>query len=145
MSGGPPMLPPVGPPAEVYIYVLPPAAGGRYSLFTYPRRAGDTTIAFTRQGNNPTPGKAREVVWATSGMRGGQIITIQEKGSSQIKGAFHGLPFTIHSSQPIKNSGPPLRGPSVGREGAWAYEVVLSDNTGTLARLDPEIIIIEDP
>lgn len=136
---------PDGPPAEVYVYVLPASSGGRYSLFCYPRRRNDTRIFFTTPGHPRTPSKARELMWVPSGLQMGQSLTIHEKGTSDSKGHFHGLPFTLHSGQPFKLSGPPVKGPTGAKEATWSYEIILSDGSGILARLDPDVIIIEDP
>src|SRR5262245_3445912 len=85
VMSSPPQLP-VGPPANVYLYVLPGTSGGPPSLLAYPRRKGDTAIFYTRPGMNPTPGRAREAMWVASGLVPGQILVIQEKASSAAKG-----------------------------------------------------------
>lgn len=136
---------PVGPPADVSIYVLPGINGGCPSLMTYPRRKGDTQVAYTRPGVNPTPGKRREVLWTASGLGPGQVIMIQEKATSPDRGLFPNQPFRILSNLPWVQSGPPVKGPQHGRDSCWAYEVILSDATGILARLDPEVEVKDDP
>lgn len=134
-----------GPPAEVYIFVLPPVAGGCHSLMHYPRRKADSCVYYTTQGNNPTPGRAREVMWIPSGLERGQTLTISEKAVSAGKGHFAGLPISIPAGTPYRMSGPLAKGPAPARHVTWSYEIILSDATGVLARLDPDIIIIEDP
>ena len=145
MSNGAPLQLPEGPPAEVYIYVLPPASGGCHSLGCYPRRKGDTKIYFTRPGCQPTPGRAREVMWIPSGLLPGQALLIQEKITSPSRGHFPGQPFRILPGQPFKLSGPAFKGPQHGRDSTWVYEIILSDASGVLARLDPPIDIPDDP
>ena len=110
----------------------------------YPRRRGDTKIYFTHQGCQPTPGKAREVMWISSGLVPGQALSIQEKATSASKGHFPGQTFRILPGQPFRLSGPATKGPQHARESTWEYEIILSDATGVLARLDPQIIIIDD-
>jgi hypothetical protein len=133
-----------GPPAEVYIYVLPPVAGGGYSLMVYPRRAGDTCVYHTPQGQNPTAGRSREILWIPSGLRSGQMLQIAEKGSSPGKGHFQPIP-PMNTATPYMQSGPVLKGPGQGRQVTWSYEIRLTDGTGQLACLDPDVIIITDP
>ncbi len=145
MSNSAPSQPPVGPPAEVYVYVLPSVPGGCPSLLCYPRRRGDTKIYFTHQGQQPTPGKAREVMWISSGLVPGQAISIQEKATSPSKGHFPGQQFRILPGQPFRLSGPATKGPQHVRDSMWEYEIILSDATGILARLDPPVVIIDDP
>jgi len=144
MSNDYSMQPSVGPPAEVYIYVLPPASGGRHSLLCYPRRRGDTRVYFTYQGQQPTPGRAREVMWVPSGLLPGHALLIQEKAASPSRGHFPGQPFRILPGQPFKLSGPATKGPGDPHESTWEYEIVLSDATGVLAHLDPDVVIIKD-
>lgn len=142
----PPPQPPIGPPANVNIYILPAIQGrGRTSLMIYPRRRGDSQVFHTRQGNNPTPGKSREVMWVASGMVPGQVLHIQEKANSQDKGLFPNQPFTIYPHQPWAASGPTSKGPQHGRDSLWCYEIVLSDAAGEVARLDPEVEVKDDP
>lgn len=133
-----------GPPAEVHIFVLPPVAGGKHSLLCYPRRSGDTAIFYTSQGNNPTAGRSREVMWIPHGLGAGQMLTIREKATSPGRGHFAGV-APIHNPTPFQLSGPPARGPAPARQVCWAYDVILSDATGVLATCDPEVIIVEDP
>jgi len=128
----------------VYIYVLPPSAGGGYSLMVYPRRAGDTRVYHTPQGLVPNPGRAREILWIPSGLRPGQMLTIAEKGHSQGKGCFKNIP-PINTATPYLQSGQVQAGPGQGNSFKWSYEIRLSDNSGDLAVLDPDIIIVSDP
>lgn len=143
MHGGA-QVPGAGPPAEVHVYVLPPVGHGSYSLMCYPRRLGDTTIYFTTQGNHPTNGRAREIVWIPHGLGAGQQLTIREKGWSPGKGNFQAI-APIHAPTPFQHSGPPVRGPHPHRSVTWAYDVILSDANEVLAVCDPVVVIIEDP
>lgn len=132
------------PPAEVFIFVLPPVEHGRYSLMCFPRRLGDTRVYYTGPGLTAQhPSGPREVLWIPSGLRAGQVLTIAEKANSRSKGNFGHIP-PIHSHTPMQLSGPVLRGPGHA-PAIWSYEIRLSDATGELASLDPDVVLVPDP
>jgi len=145
MPNGAPQQLPVGPPADVLIVVLPGVPGGRPSLLCYPRRRGDTKIFFTRQGNTPTPGLGRQVMWSVSGLLPGHMLTLREKAGSPDCGLFPNQPYTINHGQPYLPSGSPMKDSRHGRDSTWAYEIILSGPGGVLASLDPDVEIKDDP
>lgn len=134
-----------GPPTEVQVFVLPAVPGGCHSLLCYPRRRGDNKIFFTHRGQSETPGLAREVVWIPNGLLPGQVLLIQEKATGPSQGHFPNQPFRILPADPYKPSGPATKDARHGRVSTWEYEITLSDATGVLARLDPDVIIITEP
>ncbi|MGH7730647.1 MAG: hypothetical protein ACRENJ_05280 [Candidatus Eiseniibacteriota bacterium] len=84
-------------------------------------------------------------MWIASGLSPGQILVLREKVESPHRGIFPNQPYTIHFGQPYVPSGPPVKGQQHPRDCTWAYEILLSDANGVLARLDPEVEIKDDP
>jgi len=135
-----------GPPAEVLIFVLPPAGpGGQYSLAHYPRRKGDTKIFYTPQGQSGNSGKPREVKWIPCNLGPGQQLFIVEKADSPGQGHF-GPAAPVQPGQSHRMSGPALHGPPTGGpDETWSYEVILRVGNTFAARLDPDVVISPDP
>ena len=131
----------------VKVTVHPPVHGGRWALSYFPRRSGDTKIYFTPDGEERTPNRPREVTWEVIGLQAGQTLEIHPKSTSTRKHRLAGHPFKITPTTGSGRSGEAVAGPGQRpREDGWAYDVILKHASGLeLARLDPDIIIIEDP
>ena len=78
------------------------------------------------------------------GLRARQSIHVEAKDpASDIMVSTH---YRIDSGCNSVRSEKPLRGPGPARELPWSYSVVLRDaNYAELARIDPEIVIKDDP
>ena len=131
----------------VKITVHPPVQGGRWALSYFPRRSGDTKIYFTPQGKPRTPNLPREVEWDVNGLQAGQTLEIHPKSTSTCKQRLVDHPYKMKPTSSKGRSGEAVAGPDPRPDkDGWAYDVILKHASGLeLARLDPEIIIIEDP
>ncbi len=114
----------------------------------FPKRSGEVLIFNAWDPARSCPSRPREVRWVVHGLQPGQFLRIEPKdGSAQM----FGLPVALdipYGFNSISSGVPQLR---VGGTGSlkWDYNLVLFEQNGAapreLARLDPGIVIKDDP
>jgi hypothetical protein len=115
-------------------------------IFLYPQRADDVAIYHVTDPAKASPARPHEVRWVVDGLHGKQRLSIlpAARQSVRMKGVGRGLVFK-GSGVHTRSSGRPSRGPGHGHEMSWKYDVVLHDGRTLVARIDPTVIIKDDP
>ncbi len=114
----------------------------------FPKRSGEVLIFNAWDPARACPSRPREVRWIVQGLQPGQFLRVEPKdGSSQMFGtpAALDIPYGFNT---ISSGIAQLR---VGGPGSlkWDYSLVLMEQDSgkprELARLDPDVVIKDDP
>jgi hypothetical protein len=111
-------------------------------LHVYPKRATDTVVYHVTDPEKADPAKPHEVRWIVSGLQSNQEVRIEAK--SQLD-AFSEVNFKVPGGCNSNRTGVPRKPAGDNKELWWKYDLVLSGGGVELDRIDPTVIIKDDP
>lgn len=125
--------------------------GGR--LRVHPQRAGDVTVHHVWNRSDASPVRPHQVIWVVDLASPDERLFIEIHDVPDAAGRPR-HPFPNHRPSPLMcsgagthllESGEPDVGPGPGRQAVCKYDVWLERAHGEVERLDPAIVIVEDP
>jgi hypothetical protein len=117
-------------------------------IHLYPQRSGETMVYNAWDPPNCSPAKPHEVRWVVKGLQQGQFLRIEPKNPGDQ--TFGDAPkFDVPPGFNSITSGPPALRAGPGASLVWAYSIVLCEKVAgkvqELSRLDPDVVIKDDP
>jgi hypothetical protein len=129
------------------------------TLSVYPQRAHDVAIYHVTEErrSEASPSKPHKVRWVVDGLRENQELAIETNPNQAFRlergETSRDLPTGLLEMMRCKGPGahtevsglPSHPGPGHGLEQSWKYDIVLYEDGREVTRLDPVVIIKEDP
>jgi hypothetical protein len=137
------------PVAELLNQVLVQVTVRNGRLHAYPQRTRDIVVFHEDPSDpqrRPSPVKPREIRWLVHGLAENERIEfVPVAGQTQQLANMSGTMCREGPGVHTLTSGAPRTGPGHGREDLWEYDLVLYRDDKEVDRIDPTIIIKEDP
>ena len=111
-------------------------------LHLYPQRGTDTVIFARGNSSANWPARPREVRWVVTGLDSGQTVRIEARTEL---GLLEADVYEISFDANTVTSGPASHGAGGQRELRWKYDLILLQDGTEQDRIDPIIIIKDDP